>query len=123
MCLRWVLSVGLCFVLISAAGCLRLLSLDYQASNSMKGQGMVYVLLFRYQAADEKRVRPHEIETPKGSEGGLFLSDTIGSVFTQALEVELARSGYTITLSDPRTISGVVTRFYFDWTQETGRRF
>lgn len=111
------------FALIAMAGCLRILSLDYQASNSMKGQGAVHVTLFRYQAADEQHVRPHEIENPPRSEAKLFLSEPIGAVFSQALQSELVRSGYVIQESSSRTISGVIARFYLDWTKEMERTF
>jgi hypothetical protein len=123
MCLRWTFSVGVWLALISTVGCLRLLSLDYQATNSMKGQGPVSVAGFHYQATDEQRVRPHEVETPPRSEAKLFLSEPIGSLFSRALQSELARSGYTTTESSPRTISGMVTRFYLDWRREGERTF
>jgi hypothetical protein len=123
MRLRWIFSVGASLALISTTGCLRILSLDYQATNSIKGQGAIYVALFQYQAADEGPIRPHEVETPPRSEAKLFLSDAIGTVFSVALQSELARSGYAITESSPRAISGVVTRFYLDWTKETERKF
>jgi len=123
MCSRGIFAVGIWLTLISTAGCLRVLSLDYQATNSIKGQGLVHVMPFRYQAADEQRVRPHEVETPPRSEAKLFLSGAIGTVFSQALQSELARSGYAIEESSPHMISGVVTRFYLDWTKETERTF
>ncbi len=123
MCVRWAFCVGVSLALISMTSCLRLLSLDYQATNSMKGQGAVSVAGFRYQATDEQRVRPHEVETPPRSEAKLFLSEPIGSVFSWAVQSELVRSGYTVTESGPRTIFGMVTRFYLDWTKETGRTF
>jgi hypothetical protein len=120
---RWMFSVGIWLGLISMVGCLRVLTLDYRATNSIRGEGTIHVTGFNYQAADELRVRPHEVETPPRSEAKLFLSEPIGSMFSRALQSELARSGYTITESSPRTISGMVTRFYLDWTKETGRTF
>lgn len=120
---RCVYSVGILVASISTAGCLRVLSLDYQATNSVRGQGTVHVSNFHYQAADEQRVRPHEVETPPRSEAKLFLSESIGVVFSQALQSELVRSGYTVRESSPRIISGVVTRFFLDWTKETERTF
>jgi len=117
------MAVCMWFTLISMVGCLRVLSVDYHASNSVKGQGAVHVALFRYQAADEQRVRPHEVENPPRSEAKLFLSEPIGVVFSQALQSELVRSGYMIQESSLRTISGVIARFYLDWTKEMERTF
>jgi len=109
--------------MFSTLGCLRVLSLDYQATNSIQGQGTVHLVEFHYQPADEQRVRPREVETPTRSEGKIFLSETIGTVFSKALQSELMQSGFTITDSSPRSVSGVVTRFYLDWTKERERTF
>ena len=119
----WIFSVGIWLGMFSTMGCLRVLSLDYQATNSIRGQGTVHVAGFHYQPADEQRVRPHEVETPTRSEGKIFLSDTIGTVFSKALQSELVQSGFMITDSSPRSVSGVVTRFYLDWTKERERTF
>ena len=120
---RCVCSVGILLASIATAGCLRVLSLDYQATNSVRGQGTVHVSDFHYQAADEQRVRPHEVETPPRSEAKLFLSESIGVLFSQALQSELVRSGYTVTESSSQIITGVVTRFLLDWTKETELTF
>lgn len=119
----WIFSVGIWLGIVSTVGCLRVLSLDYQATNSIRGQGTVHVVGFHYQPADEQRVRPREVETPTRSEGKIFLSETIGTVFSKALQSELVQSGFTITESSPRSVSGVVTRFYLDWTNERERTF
>jgi hypothetical protein len=120
---RGKLSVGVWCVLIFGAGCLRVMTLDYQPSNTINGQGTVHVEPFRYQAADEGRVRPREIETVLRSEGGLFLADPIGNVLKQALEMELTRSGYTVGPSGDRSVSGIVTRFAIESNTEPGRKF
>lgn len=119
----WIFYVGIWFGMFSTLGCLRVLSLDYQATNSIQGQGTVHLVGFHYQPADEQRVRPREVETPTRSEGKIFLSETIGTVFSKALQSELMQSGFTITDSSPRSVSGVVTRFYLDWTKERERTF
>jgi hypothetical protein len=116
-------SVGMWLVLLSAVGCLRVLSIDYQATNSFRGQGAVQVASFQYQPADDQRVRPHEVETPEKSEARLFLSETVAMAFARAVQSELARSGYTFMQGESRTISGVVTRFYLDWRKEGERTF
>jgi hypothetical protein len=120
---RRIISVGLWLVVASVAGCLRVLSIDYQATNSIRGQGTVHVASVQYQPADEQRVRPHEVETPEKSEARLFLSETVATAFSRAVQAELARSGYTLMQSASRTISGVVTRFYLDWRKEGERTF
>ena len=118
-----IISVGMWLVVVSAAGCLRVLSIDYQATNSIRGQGTAQVASFQYQPADEQRVRPHEVETPEKSEARLFLSETVAAAFSRAVKAELARSGYTLMESASRTISGAVTRFYLDWRKEGERIF
>jgi hypothetical protein len=120
---RGIISVGTWLVLVLAVGCVRVLSIDYQATNTTQGQGVVQVASFQYQPANEQRVRPHEVETPEKSEAKLFLSETVATAFARAVQSELTRSGYTFMEGGSRTISGVVTRFYLDWRKEGERTF
>jgi hypothetical protein len=48
---------GLLLCVVTATGCPRMVSLDYQPNNPLRGQGTVGTAPFRYQASDEHRVR------------------------------------------------------------------
>ena len=95
-------------------GCGRMLSIDYQPTNPWKGQGAVTVAPFRYEVAGKDGVKPREVETNRAAETELFLSQEIGSFFTEALKQELVHSGYAVAPSSPLTIRGSITRFYVD---------
>ena len=62
-----------------------MVSLDYQPSNPLRGQGTVGIAPFRYQASDEHRVRPRQVETNPSAKTDLFLSQEIGVFFSDAL--------------------------------------
>lgn len=100
-----------------------MVSLDYQASNPIRGQGTVGIAPFRYQASDEHRVRPRQVETDPSAKTDLFLSQEIGVFFSDALRLELNRSGYTVNDSSDRFVSGTITRFYLDWRSGEDRSF
>ena len=116
-------TIGLLLCLVTAAGCPRMVSLDYQANNPLKGQGTVGTVPFRYQASDEHRVRPRQVETDPLAKTDLFLSQEIGAFFSGALRLELSRSGYTVNDSSDRFVSGTITRFYLDWRSGADRSF
>jgi len=100
-----------------------MVSLDYQPTNPLRGQGTVRIVPFRYQASDEHRVRPRQVETDPSAKTDLFLSREIGVFFSEALRLELSRSGYTMNDSSDRILSGAITRFYSDWRGEEDRSF
>jgi len=116
-------TIGLLLCLMTATGCPRMVSLDYQPSNPLRGQGTVGTATFRYQPSDEHRVRPRQVETNPSSKTDLFLSQEIGVFFSDALRLELSRSGYAMNDSSDRFVSGAITRFYLDWKSETDRTF
>ncbi|MGH7216249.1 MAG: hypothetical protein ACREIG_03315 [Nitrospiraceae bacterium] len=116
-------TIGLLLCLLTAAGCPRMVSLDYQPSNPLKGQGTVGTAQFRYQPSDEHRVRPRQVETDPLAKTDLFLSREIGAFFSDALRLELSRSGYTMNDSSDRFVSGTITRFYLDWRSGQDRSF
>ncbi len=103
-----------------ATGCGRMVAIKYEATNPWKGQGAVTVVPFRYEAAEDHRVRPREVETNRVANTELYLSQEIGSFFTEAFRRELAHSGYRIEESSPRTVSGAITRFFVDWLEDEG---
>lgn len=119
----YLLMFGLLLCLVTASGCPRMVSLDYQPSNPLRGEGAVGTAPFRYQASDEHRVRPRQVESNPSSKTELFLTKEIGVFFSDALRLELGRSGYTVNDSSDRIVSGTITRFYLDWKSEMDRSF
>ena len=116
-------TIGLLLCAVTATGCPRMVSLDYQPSNPLRGQGTVGTAPFRYQAADQDRVRPRQVETDPSAKTDLFLTQEIGVFFSNALRLELSLSGYTMNDSSDRIVSGTITRFYLDWKNEKDRSF
>lgn len=116
-------TIGLLFCIVTATGCPRIVSLDYQPSNPLRGQGTVGIAPFRYLAADQDRVRPRQVETTPSAKTDLFLSQEIVVFFSDALRLELSRSGYTMSDSSDRLVSGTVTNFYLDWRSGKDRTF
>ncbi len=116
-------TIGLLFCIVTATGCPRIVSLDYQPSNPLRGQGTVGIAPFRYLAADQDRVRPRQVETTPSAKTDLFLSQEIVVFFSDALRLELSRSGYTMNDSSDRLVSGTVTNFYLDWRSGKDRTF
>ena len=117
----WTAWLLLCFV--TATGCPRMLSIDYQPTNPLRGQGTVGTAPFRYQASDEQLVRPRQVETNQSEKTDLYLAQEIGVFFSDALRLELGRSGYTMNDSSDRIVSGTITRFYLDWKSGVDRSF
>lgn len=115
--------VAVCVLGALAVGCGRVVFIDYEPTNAWKGQGTVTVLPFQYEAADDHRVRPREVETNRAARTELYLSQEISSFFTGALQQELLHSGYAPGESGPLTVSGTITRFYVDWRNGVERFF
>ena len=116
-------TAGLLLCLVTATGCPRMASLDYQPTNPLKGEGTVGTAPFRYQASDEQLVRPRQVETSPSAKTALFLTQEIGVFFSEALRLELARSGYQLEEPSDRIVSGTITRFYLDWRSGEDRSF
>lgn len=116
-------TIGLLLCVVTVTGCPRMVSLDYQPSNPLRGQGTVGIATFRYQPSDEHRVRLRQVETNPSSKTDLFLSQEIGVFFSDALRLELSRSGYAMNDASDRFVSGAITRFYLDWKSEEDRTF
>jgi hypothetical protein len=105
-------------VLVVFAGCGRLVSIDYEAANVVKGEGIVRVAPFRYEPFETHRVRPRQVETHPEAKSELFMVDEIGAFFADALKKELLKSGYTVNDLADRVLSGMLTRFYLDWSSD-----
>ena len=100
-----------------------MVSLDYQPTNLLRGQGTVGTAPFRYQPSDEQLVRPRQVETNPSAKTNLFLTQEIGVFFSEALRLELGRSGYQLEEPSDRIVSGTITRFYLDWRSGEDRSF
>jgi hypothetical protein len=116
-------TAGLLLCIVTATGCPRIVSMDYQPTNPFRGQGTVGTAPFRFQASDEQRLRPRQVETNPSAKTVLFLTQEIGVFFSDALRLELGRSGYTIKEPSDRIVSGTITRFYLDWRSGEDRSF
>ncbi len=116
-------TAGLLLCVVTATGCPRMVSMDYQPTNPLRGQGTVGTAPFRYQASDEQLVRPRQVETNPSAKTVLFLTQEIGVFFSEALRLELGRSGYAMNDSSDRIVSGTITRFYLDWRSGEDRSF
>ena len=106
------------FVLMVFSGCGRLVSIDYEATNVVKGEGVVRVNPFRYEPSDMHRVRPRQVETHPEAKTELFMVDEVAGFFADALKKELLKSGYTLNDSADRVLSGTLTKFYLDWSSD-----
>jgi hypothetical protein len=116
-------TAGLLLCVVTVTGCPRMVSLDYQPSNPLRGQGTVGIATFRYQPSDEQLVRSRQVETNPSAKINLFLNQEIGVFFSDALRLELSRSGYAMNDSSDRIVSGTITRFYLDWRNGEDRSF
>ena len=116
-------TTGLLLCVVTATGCPSMVSIDYQPTNPLRGQGTVGTAPFRYQASDAHRVRPRQVETNPSAKTYLFLTQEIGVFFSDALRLELSRSGYTLKEPSDRIVSGTITRFHLDWRSGEDRSF
>jgi len=112
---------ALLIVACASVGCPRVLHLDYQPSNSIKGSGTVEVELFLYAGHPPKLVRQKE---PRARDvEALYVSQDIGELFTNAVRQELAFSGYRVQPGEARVVSGTVEHFFLDYVGEVEQRF
>jgi hypothetical protein len=109
-------ALALTVMLLTACG--RLVSIDYEATNVVKGEGVVRVMPFRYEPFELHRVRPRQVETHPEANSELFMVDEVGGFFAGALGKELLKSGYALNDSAERVLSGTLTKFYLDWTSD-----
>ena len=106
------------FAVMLLSGCCSLVSIDYEATNVVKGEGMIRVNPFRYEPSEMHRVRPRQVETHPEAKTELFMVDEIGGFFADALKKELLKSGHTLNDSADRVLSGTLTKFYLDWSSD-----
>ena len=105
------------------AGCPRVISLDYVPSNKLRGQGRLQVKAFEYRAPGKGIERPKEMGADARELEVFYLSQDIGTFFTNAVKSELVHSGYEVVPAEKIVVSGTVERFYFDYERPDGQAF
>ena len=119
---RWPVA-ALLIVACLSFGCPRMLYLDYQPSNSIKGNGAIEVAPFFYAGHPTGLVKQKELESSARNVEALYLSQNIGEFFTNAVRQELAFSGYHVQPGEARVLSGTVEHFFLDYVGEVEQRF
>jgi len=114
---------ALLIVACLSSGCPRVLYLDYQPSNSLKGNGAVWVAPFLYTGHSTGLMKQKELESSSHDVESLYLSQDIGEFFTNAVRKELAFSGYNLQSGEARIVSGTVEHFFLDYAGEVEQRF
>ena len=110
-------------LLLGLVGCAAVLSLDYEPSNTVQGEGGVTVGTFVYEGASAGRLGPKEVHTNPHGIGKVYLSQDVAVFFADALRSELTRSGYHVGPGQDREVRGTITRFYLDWVDPEQVRF
>ena len=119
---RWPVA-ALLIVACLSSGCPRVLHLDYQPSNSLKGNGTVQVAPFLYAGHPTGLMKQKELESSPRDVEALYLSQDIGGFFTNAVRKELAFSGYHVQPGGARIVSGTIEHFFLDYVGEVEQRF
>jgi hypothetical protein len=105
------------------AGCPRVLYLNYQPSTPIKGSGMIQVDPFIYAGHPTSLMKEKELKTIARNPEVLYLSQDIGTFFTNALKAELAFGGYDVQPVSTRTVSGTIEHFLIDYVGENDQSF
>jgi hypothetical protein len=119
---RWPVA-ALLIVACLSSGCPRVLYLDYQPSNSLKGNGTVQVAPFLYAGHPTGLMKQKKLESSSRDVEALYLSRDIGEYFTNAVRKELAFSGYQVQPGEARIVSGTIEHFFLDYVGEVEQRF
>jgi len=119
---RWPVA-ALVIVACVSFGCPRVLHLDYQPSNSIKGSGTVEVAPFLYVGHPTGLMKRKQMESGSRDVEALYLSQDIGEFFTNAVRQELAFSGYRVQPGEARVVSGTVEHFFLDYVGGVEQRF
>ena len=75
-------------ILMLVTGCGRLVAIDYEAANRVKGEGVLRVAPFKYEPSEMHRVRPRQVETHPESKTELFMVGEVAGFFADALKKE-----------------------------------
>jgi len=119
---RWRVGVLLVTALLTA-GCPRVLHLNYQPSSPIKGSGIIQVNPFLYAGHPTGLMKQKELESIARDPEALYLSQDIGTFFTNALKAELAFGEYDVQPSSTRIVSGTIEHFLIDYVGENDQRF
>jgi len=119
---RWS-SVALLVTALLTAGCPRVLHLNYQPSTPIKGSGMIQVDPFLYVGHPTRLMKEKTLESIARNPEALYLSQDIGTFFTNALKAELAFGGYDVQRSSTHTVSGTIEHFLINYVGENDQRF
>jgi hypothetical protein len=119
---RWTV-VSLLVMTLLTAGCPRVLHLNYQPSTPIKGSGAIQVDPFIYAGHPTSLMKEKQLESIARNPEVLYLSQNIGTFFTNALKAELAFGGYDIHPSSTHIVSGTIEHFLIDYVGETDQRF
>lgn len=119
---RWAVAALLLLACLSS-GCPRVLYLDYQPSNSLKGNGPVQVAPFLYAGHPTGLMKQKELEPSSRDVEALYLSQDIGEFFTNAVRKELVFSGYNVQPGEARIVSGTIGQFFLDYVEQVEQRF
>ena len=122
--LRHLLSVtALLIVACLSSDYPQVLYLDYQPSNSLKGNGTVQVAPFLYAGHPTGLMKQKKLESSSRDVEALYLSQDIGEYFANAVRRELAFSGYQVEPGEARIVSGTIEHFFLDYVGEVEQRF
>lgn len=119
---RWPVAALLILACLSS-GCPRVLYMDYQPSNSLKGNGTIRVAPFLYVGHPTGLMKQKKLESSSRDVEALYLSQDIGEFFTNAVKQELAFSGYHVQPGEARVLSGTIEHFFLDYVGEVEQRF
>lgn len=119
---RWTV-VSLLVMSLLTAGCPRVLHLNYQPSTPIKGSGMIQVDPFLYAGHPTRLMKEKEFQSIARNPEVLFLSQDIGTFFTNALKAELAFGGYDVQPSSTHIVSGTIEHFMIDYVGENDQSF
>ena len=119
---RWS-SVALLVTALLTAGCPGVLHLNYQPSTPIKGSGAIQVDPFLYGGHPTSLMKEKKLESIARNPEALYLSQDIGTFFTNALKAELAFGGYDVQPVSTRIVSGTIEHFLIDYVGDGDQRF
>jgi hypothetical protein len=119
---RWS-SVALLVMALLTAGCPRVLYLNYQPSTPIKGSGAIQVDPFLYGGHPTRLMKEKKLESIARNPEALYLSQDIGTFFTNALKAELTFGGYDVQPVSTRIVSGTIEHFLIDYAGDGDQSF
>jgi len=93
-------------------GCAGTLPVTYVPQNFARYQGRVDIGHFTYEAADQGKVKPNQIQNT--ALGQIYIGANVSDFVQRATALELEKTGFNISDSNPLQISGEVLEFKAD---------